>query len=64
MTNRQLFQQYVAQTSPSPVGLEIVSAEGNYLYDADGKKYLDLMERRKSEWKFAQGELDLVGVEK
>lgn len=43
MTNRQLFQQYVAQTSPAPVGLEIVSAEGSYLFDADGKKYLDLI---------------------
>ena len=43
MNTRQLFQQHVAQTSPAPVGLEIVSASGNYLYDADGKKYLDLI---------------------
>ncbi|MCD6012782.1 MAG: aspartate aminotransferase family protein [Flavipsychrobacter sp.] len=43
MINRQLFQQFVAQTSPAPVGLEIVSASGNYLYDADGNKYLDLI---------------------
>ncbi len=43
MTNRQLFQQFVAQTSPSPVGLEIVSATGNYMYDADSRKYLDLI---------------------
>ncbi len=43
MTNRQLFQQFVAQTSPSPVGLEIVSAAGNYMYGADGSKYLDLI---------------------
>jgi acetylornithine/N-succinyldiaminopimelate aminotransferase len=43
MTNRQLFQQHVAQTSPSPVGIEIVSAAGNYLYDVDGNKYLDLI---------------------
>jgi acetylornithine/N-succinyldiaminopimelate aminotransferase len=43
MNNRQLFQQYVAQTSPAPVGIEIVSASGNYLYDADGNKYLDLI---------------------
>ena len=43
MNNRQLFQQYLAQTSPSPIGLEIVKAEGNYLYDADGKRYLDLI---------------------
>lgn len=43
MNNRQLFQQHVAQTSPAPVGLEIVSAAGNYLYDVDGNKYLDLI---------------------
>lgn len=43
MTNRQLFQQHIAQTSPTPVGIEIVSASGNYLYDVDGKKYLDLI---------------------
>src|SRR5271156_1353163 len=43
MNNRQLFQQYVAQTSPAPIGIEIVSASGNYLYDANGNKYLDLI---------------------
>jgi acetylornithine/N-succinyldiaminopimelate aminotransferase len=43
MNNRQLFQQHVAQTSPLPVGIEIVSAAGNYLYDTEGKKYLDLI---------------------
>lgn len=43
MNNRQLFLQHVAQTSPAPVGIEIVKAEGNYLYDADNKKYLDLI---------------------
>ncbi len=43
MNNRQLFQQYVAQTSPAPVGIEIISASGNNLYDVNGKKYLDLI---------------------
>jgi len=43
MNTRQLFQQHVAQTSPAPVGIEIVHAEGNYLTDATGKKYLDLI---------------------
>jgi acetylornithine/N-succinyldiaminopimelate aminotransferase len=43
MTNRQLFLQHQAQTSPAPIGLEIVSASGNYMYDADGNKYLDLI---------------------
>jgi len=43
MNTRQLFQQHVAQTSPAPVGLEIVKASGNYLYDVDNEKYLDLI---------------------
>ena len=43
MTNRQIFLQHVAQTSPMPIGLEIVRAEGAYLYDANGKGYLDLI---------------------
>ncbi|HEY4874975.1 MAG TPA: aminotransferase class III-fold pyridoxal phosphate-dependent enzyme, partial [Puia sp.] len=43
MNNRELFLKHVAQTSPSPIGLEIVKAEGIYLYDASGKKYLDLI---------------------
>lgn len=43
MTNKQLFLQHVAQTSPAPVGIEIVSAAGNYLYDNKGNKYLDLI---------------------
>ncbi len=43
MNNRQLFQQHVAQTSPSPVAIEIVRAEGNYLYGVNGEKYLDLI---------------------
>jgi acetylornithine/succinyldiaminopimelate/putrescine aminotransferase len=43
MNTRQLFLQHVAQTSPAPVGLDIVRAEGNYLYDSEGKNYLDLI---------------------
>lgn len=43
MNNRQLFLQHVAQTSPAPVALEILKAEGNYLYDADSRPYLDLI---------------------
>lgn len=43
MNNRQLFQQHVAQTSPAPLALEIVSASGNYMFDASGNKYLDLI---------------------
>ena len=41
-TNR-LFLRHVAQTSPNPLGLEIVKAEGCYLYDREGRAYLDLI---------------------
>lgn len=43
MNLRALFLQHVAQTSPSPLALEIVKAEGSKLYDADGKIYIDLI---------------------
>ena len=39
----RLFLRHVAQTSPSPLGLEIERAEGVYLYDTKGKPYLDLI---------------------
>lgn len=40
---RQLFLAHVAQTSDFPLGLEIESSEGMYLYDREGKAYLDLI---------------------
>jgi len=40
---KSAFFQYLAQTSPSPMALEIDSAEGNYLTDRSGKRYLDLI---------------------
>jgi acetylornithine/N-succinyldiaminopimelate aminotransferase len=43
MNARNIFQRHVAPTSTSPLGLHITRAEGNYLYDADGKVYLDLI---------------------
>lgn len=43
ISQRQLFLQYVAQTSPAPLGLEIERAEGIYLYDINGKQYADLI---------------------
>ena len=43
MNNRQLFLNHLAQTSPAPLALEIVRSEGVYLYDADDKKYLDVI---------------------
>ncbi len=39
---RQLFLSHVAQTSEIPLGLEVERAEGMYIYDTQGKKYLDL----------------------
>jgi acetylornithine/N-succinyldiaminopimelate aminotransferase len=41
MNQRDLFFQHLGQTSPAPLGLEIIRAEGVYLYDVSGKKYLD-----------------------
>jgi len=43
MNQREIFLRHVAQTSPSPLGLEIVKAEGSLLYDASGKEYIDLI---------------------
>jgi acetylornithine/N-succinyldiaminopimelate aminotransferase len=43
MDNRKLFLQHIAQTSDSPIGFEMVRAEGCYIYGADGKRYLDLI---------------------
>jgi len=40
---KELFLKYLAQTSPYPLGLEVVKAEGCYLIDPSGKKYLDLI---------------------
>ena len=39
---RQLFLSHVAQTSELSLGLEVDRAEGMYIYDKSGKKYLDL----------------------
>lgn len=43
MNHRQLFLQHIAQTSPEPIGIEMVRADGVYLYDSDNKPYLDLI---------------------
>ncbi len=37
------FLKYQAQTSPHPIGLEVSHAEGSYIYDTDGKAYLDMI---------------------
>jgi acetylornithine/N-succinyldiaminopimelate aminotransferase len=41
--NRELFLKHLAQTSPAPLSLEIDKAEGIYLFDKYGKKYIDLI---------------------
>lgn len=43
LSERQLFFRHLAQTSDFPLALEIVAAEGLYLTDKDGKRYLDLI---------------------
>jgi acetylornithine/N-succinyldiaminopimelate aminotransferase len=43
LTNRQLFLRHLGQTSSAPMMLEIVRAEGVFMYGPDGEKYLDLV---------------------
>jgi len=43
LTQRQLFLQHNAQTSPEPLMLEFVRAKGVYMYDSADKKHLDLI---------------------
>ena len=43
INTRQLFLNYVAQTSDAPLLLQIIRAKGVYLYGHDGQKYLDLI---------------------
>lgn len=40
---RQLFLDHLGQTSPTPLMLQIERAEGSFLYDNNGKDYLDLI---------------------
>ncbi len=42
-TQRELFLHHLAQTSPTPLLLEIESSEGLYMYDREGKQYTDLI---------------------
>lgn len=43
LTQRQLFFNHLAQTSETPLALEIEKAEGIYLVDVSGKRYMDLI---------------------
>ena len=43
ISNRQLFLSNLAQTTDFPLAIEIVKAEGIYLYGPNGERYLDLI---------------------
>lgn len=43
LTQRQLFLQHNAQTTLEPLLLEFVKASGMFLYDPEGRKYMDLI---------------------
>jgi acetylornithine/N-succinyldiaminopimelate aminotransferase len=43
LTQRQLFLQHNAQTSPEPLLLEFVKAKGIYMFDSNGNKHIDLI---------------------
>jgi acetylornithine/N-succinyldiaminopimelate aminotransferase len=43
MDNRALFLRHVAQTSASPMGLEMARAAGIYQYDVHNKAYIDFI---------------------
>ena len=43
MDLRQMFIRLVALTSPNPLAIEISHAEGMYLYEPSGKRYMDLI---------------------
>lgn len=42
-TQRQLFLQHLAQTSPAPLLLEVEKAQGIYMYTPEGKAVIDLI---------------------
>jgi acetylornithine/N-succinyldiaminopimelate aminotransferase len=41
--NRQLFFQHLAQTSDKPIGIEVSSAKSVYIYDTQGKAFMDMI---------------------
>lgn len=43
MTERQLFQRYLAPTSPEPVALPVARASGSCLFDDEDNRYIDLI---------------------
>ena len=43
MILRKQFLAHVAQTSPSPILVEVARAEGSFFYTPEGKRYFDLV---------------------
>jgi acetylornithine/N-succinyldiaminopimelate aminotransferase len=43
LSTKELFLQHVAQTTKFPLALEMEKAEGLFIYDKSGKRYLDLI---------------------
>ena len=43
MTERELFHRYLGLPAFGPMALDIVKAEGVFLYDRDGKNYMDMV---------------------
>lgn len=41
--DKSLFLNHIAQTTPFPIGLEVEKANGSYIYDRNGKAYLDMI---------------------
>ena len=42
-SKNDFFKQHLAQTTPFPFGIKVDHAKGSYIYDTDGKSYLDLI---------------------
>lgn len=43
ISNREIFLRNIGQTNDRPLAIEIEKAEGVYLYDREGKDYIDLV---------------------
>ena len=49
MILRKQFLAHVAQTSPSPMLVEVARAEGSFFYTPEGKRYFDIVRRARRE---------------
>ncbi|NOX45982.1 MAG: aspartate aminotransferase family protein [Chlorobi bacterium] len=43
MTNREIFYRNMGLPSTSPMGIEMEKADGIYIYDSEGKEFIDLV---------------------